>query len=46
MAQPEPKHGLYLQNSEVYLGELTSPETVVEYAEAAERAGWDWGLPG
>jgi len=41
MAQSEPKHGLYLQNSEVYLGDLTTPETVVEYAEAAESAGWD-----
>lgn len=37
----DPKHALYLQNSEIYLGDLTTPENVVEYAVAAEDAGWD-----
>jgi alkanesulfonate monooxygenase SsuD/methylene tetrahydromethanopterin reductase-like flavin-dependent oxidoreductase (luciferase family) len=36
-----PKHGLYLQNSPAYLGDLADPESMVEYAVAAEEAGWD-----
>lgn len=40
----EPKYGLYLQNSPAYLGDLADPETMVEYAVAAEKAGWD-GVP-
>lgn len=35
------KHGLYLQNCHVYLEELATPRNMVEYAEAAEAAGWD-----
>lgn len=37
----EPQHGLYLQNSSGYLGDLATPERMVEYAIAAEDAGWD-----
>jgi alkanesulfonate monooxygenase SsuD/methylene tetrahydromethanopterin reductase-like flavin-dependent oxidoreductase (luciferase family) len=36
-----PKHGLYLQNSTQYIGDLATPEHLVEYAVAAEDAGWD-----
>lgn len=35
------KRGLYLQNYHVYLDELATPGNMVEYAEAAEEAGWD-----
>lgn len=37
----EPQHGLYLQNREEYIGDLATPEILVEYAVAAEEAGWD-----
>lgn len=37
----EPKHGLYLANSPGYCGELATPSNLVEYAVAAEEAGWD-----
>lgn len=36
-----PKHGLYLQNAAGYIGDLAEPNTLVEYAIAAEDAGWD-----
>ena len=36
-----PKHGLYLQNCHVYLDELATPGTMVEYAVAADEACWD-----
>lgn len=36
-----PKHGLYLANSPGYCGDLATPKHVVEYAVAAEEAGWD-----
>ncbi len=36
-----PKHGLYLQNCHVYLDDLATPGNVVEYAVAADEAGWD-----
>lgn len=35
------KHGLYLQNGSGYLGELATPDNILEYAVAAEDAGWD-----
>lgn len=35
------KHGLYLQNGPAYLEELLKPSYAVEYATAAENAGWD-----
>lgn len=35
------KHGLYLQNGPAYLKELLKPSYAVEYATAAEEAGWD-----
>lgn len=35
------KHGLYLPNMPASLGELCSPSNFVEYAVAAEEAGWD-----
>lgn len=35
------RHGLYLQNGPGYLGEMASPENLLEYAIAAEEAGWD-----
>lgn len=35
------KHGLYLQNSPRYLDDLARPEVALEYAIAAEDAGWD-----
>lgn len=34
-------HGLFLQNGPGYLGNLATPENMVEYAVAAENAGWD-----
>lgn len=34
-------HGLYLQNSASYIGDLATPDHLVEYAVAAEDAGWD-----
>ena len=37
----EAKHGLYLQNGPGYLGELATPDNLIEYAVAAEEAGWD-----
>lgn len=37
----EPKHGLYLQNSPVYLDDQATPDNLVEYAIVAEEAGWD-----
>lgn len=39
--QNTPKHGLYLQNCHVYLDDLATPENMLEYAVAAEEAGWD-----
>lgn len=36
-----PKHGLYLQNAAGYIDDLARPEIMVEYATAAEDAGWD-----
>ncbi|WP_435319245.1 LLM class flavin-dependent oxidoreductase [Haloarchaeobius sp. TZWSO28] len=41
MATTAPKHGLYLQNCHVYLGDLATPTNMLEYAVAAEEAGWD-----
>lgn len=38
---PSPKHGLYLQNCHVYIDDLATPGNMVEYAVAAEEAGWD-----
>ena len=35
------KHGLYLQNTPAALGELATPSYALEYAVAAEDAGWD-----
>ena len=40
-AASSPKHGLFLQNCHVYLDELATPGNMVEYAVAAEEAGWD-----
>ena len=37
----KPNHGLYLANSPGYCGELATPSNMVEYAVAAEEAGWD-----
>ena len=34
-------HGLYLQNTPSALGELATPSNALEYAIAAEEAGWD-----
>lgn len=34
-------HGLYLQNGPSYLGEMAQPSHALEYAVAAEKAGWD-----
>lgn len=39
--QGNPNHGLYLQNSPVYLADQATPGNVIEYAVAAEEAGWD-----
>ena len=36
-----PKHGLYLQNCEIYLEDLATPNNMIEYAVAADEAGWD-----
>ena len=36
-----PKHGLYLQNCHVYLDELATPGNMIDYAVAADEAGWD-----
>lgn len=41
MTPTAPKHGLYLENCHVYLGDLATPTNMVEYAVAAEEAGWD-----
>ncbi|WP_435364669.1 LLM class flavin-dependent oxidoreductase [Haloarchaeobius sp. DYHT-AS-18] len=41
MATSAPKHGLYLQNCHVYLGDLATPTNMLEYAVTAEEAGWD-----
>ncbi|WP_440989024.1 LLM class flavin-dependent oxidoreductase [Haloarchaeobius baliensis] len=41
MSHPPPKHGLYLQNCNVYLGDLATPTNMLEYAVAADEAGWD-----
>ena len=35
------KHGLYLQNAPLYLDEVATPLNTLEYAAAAEEAGWD-----
>lgn len=35
------QHGLFLANTPWFLEELCSPSNVVEYAIAAEEAGWD-----
>lgn len=40
-ASTDPTHGLYLQNSPGYLDDLATPTAMVEYAVAAEAAGWD-----
>ena len=40
-ANRSPRHGLYLQNCSVYLDDLATPGNMVEYAVAAEEAGWD-----
>lgn len=40
-ATPSAKHGLYLQNCHVYLDDLATPGNMVEYAVAADEAGWD-----
>ena len=40
-AGAEPKHGLYLQNCRVYIDDLATPGNMIEYAVAAEEAGWD-----
>lgn len=37
----EPNHGLYLQNTPGYLGDLATPDVLAEYAVAAEEARWD-----
>lgn len=34
-------HGLYLQNCRVYLDDLARPGNMIEYAVAADEAGWD-----
>lgn len=34
-------HGLYLQNAPSYLGDLATPSNLIDYAIAAEEAGWD-----
>jgi alkanesulfonate monooxygenase SsuD/methylene tetrahydromethanopterin reductase-like flavin-dependent oxidoreductase (luciferase family) len=36
-----PQHGLYLQNASGYLDELATPTNILEYAVAADEAGWD-----
>lgn len=41
MTDTAPNHGLYLQNSPQYVGDLARPGRMVEYAVAAEEAGWD-----
>lgn len=40
-ASQPPNHGLYLQNCHVYLDELATPQNMIEYAVAADEAGWD-----
>lgn len=40
-ATQSPRHGLYLQNCHVYIGDLATPGNMVEYAVAADEAGWD-----
>ena len=35
------RHGLYLKNLPHVLGDLAHPSKAVEYAIAAEDAGWD-----
>jgi hypothetical protein len=40
-AASSPKHGLYLQNCHVYLDDLATPGNMVDYAVAADEAGWD-----
>lgn len=41
MSSTRPNHGLYLANSPGYCSELVAPSNAVEYAVAAEDAGWD-----
>lgn len=41
LTRTEPKYGLYLQNTPGSLGDLATPADLIEYAVAAEEAGWD-----
>lgn len=41
MTVTDPNHGLYLQNSSADIGDLATPDRLVEYAVAAEDADWD-----
>lgn len=40
-SETDPQRGLYLQNRPGYIGDLATPEILVEYAVVAEDAGWD-----
>ena len=41
MTTDTPANGLYLQNCHIYLGDLATPKNVLEYAVAADEAGWN-----